>query len=219
MDVPMDWGSKIGLLRRVIVDGKEEAKPFLEFYFSLEQWGNSMKEWGKLVARSWNGWNHYFLIRQQYHIQFVYQYQWLFDTDGLFCLTEWPSSFSRSGLTDADVTASAISSNQQQSAAVSSCRWQVVYESFLTFCEPILKRSTTESVGRYTVSIVNHCDTWTIEGIVWNLAAFLKILKFGCITSLCQLPRTGRPMRWHHLMQVTHPRHVTGWGKLENTLS
>lgn len=57
-------GSKIGLLRRVIVDGKEEATPFLEFYFSLEQ----------------------------------------------------------SGLTDADV----------------------VYESFLTFCEPILKRTPDE---------------------------------------------------------------------------
>jgi len=33
----------------VIVDGKEEATPFLEFYFSLEQCGSSMrKEWGAM---------------------------------------------------------------------------------------------------------------------------------------------------------------------------
>ena len=86
-----------------------------------------------------------------------------------------------------------------QSAAVSSCRWQVVYESFLTFCEPILKRSANCWRPVMTSSLeVTLCFPLELDMKLAIGTAFLKICWIW-VTSSYQLPSKGHRMRWHHL--------------------
>ena len=74
-----------------------------------------------------------------------------------------------------------------QSAAVSSCRWQVVYESFLTFCEPILKRSANCWRPVMTSSVEGSlCFPLELEmklaSIFWRSVEFGQHLHTSCLS-------------------------------------
>lgn len=149
----------------------------------------------------------------------------------LICFPFWPTSFPRSGLTDADAAASAILT------AVSSCQqlsltgglW-VLSDLLRTHPEEerkLLETSYDQFIGSYTVLSIG---AWN-ETCHWN-SIFEDLLNLGNIIPAAEqrtpdemAPFEGaeggtwlsqRVARWLKL-QVNQLRHMTGWGKPENT--
>ena len=113
----------------------------------------------------------------------------------LICFLFWPTSFPRSGLTDADAAASAILRSQQLSAAVVD-RWSM--SPFWPSANPSWRGAQTAGDQLWPVRWKFHCAFhWNLK---WNLPLEQHFLKICWIWATSyQLPSIGHRMRWHHL--------------------
>ena len=113
----------------------------------------------------------------------------------LICFLFWPTSFPRSGLTDADAAASAILRSQQLSAAVVD-RWSM--SPFWPSANPSWRGAQTAGDQLWPVRWKFHCAFhWNLK---WNLPLEQHFLKICWIWATSyQLPSIGHQMRWHHL--------------------